>query len=193
MRYYDIEVAGTKRALKLCPINQDLCIAAFLILGDTELTVNCAAALLERAPKYDFLLTAEAKSIPLVQEMARQNGDAHYIVARKGRKLYMDNPICVGVKSITTEKDQKLYVDKEEMDQMRGKRILIVDDVISTGRSLQALEEIAAAAGADVVGKMAVLAEGDAASRTDISYLEKLPLFNAKGEPLPFDQFLRTY
>lgn len=172
MRYYDIEVAGTKRALKLCPINQDLCIAAFLILGDTELTVNCAAALLERAPKYDFLLTAEAKSIPLVQEMARQNGDAHYIVARKGRKLYMDNPI---------------YVDKEEMDQMRGKRILIVDDVISTGRSLQALEEIAAAAGADVVGKMAVLAEGDAASRTDISYLEKLPLFNAKGEPLPFD------
>lgn len=132
MRYYDIEVAGTKRALKLCPINQDLCIAAFLILGDTELTVNCAAALLERAPKYDFLLTAEAKSIPLVQEMARQNGDAHYIVARKGRKLYMDNPICVGVKSITTEKDQKLYVDKEEMDQMRGKRILIVDDVIST-------------------------------------------------------------
>ena len=193
MRYYDIEVAGTKRALKLCPINQDLCIAAFLILGDTELTVNCAAALLERAPKYDFLLTAEAKSIPLVQEMARQNGDAHYIVARKGRKLYMDNPICVGVKSITTEKDQKLYVDKEEMDQMRGKRILIVDDVISTGRSLQALEEIAAAAGADVVGKMAVLAEGDAASRTDISYLEKLPLFNAKGEPLPFDSFLRTY
>lgn len=135
MRYYDIEVAGTKRALKLCPINQDLCIAAFLILGDTELTVNCAAALLERAPKYDFLLTAEAKSIPLVQEMARQNGDAHYIVARKGRKLYMDNPICVGVKSITTEKDQKLYVDQEEMEQMRGKRILIVDDVISTGRS----------------------------------------------------------
>ena len=185
--YYDIEVAGTKRALKLCPINQDLCIAAFLILGDTELTVNCAAALLERAPKYDFLLTAEAKSIPLVQEMARQNGDAHYIVARKGRKLYMDNPICVGVKSITTEKDQKLYVDQEEMEQMRGKRILIVDDVISTGRSLQALEEIAAAAGADVVGKMAVLAEGDAASRTDISYLEKLPLFNGKGEPLPFD------
>jgi len=184
MRYYDIEVAGTKRALKLCPINQDLCIAAFLILGDTELTVNCAAALLERAPKYDFLLTAEAKSIPLVQEMARQNGDAHYIVARKGRKLYMDNPICVGVKSITTEKDQKLYVDQEEMEQMRGKRILIVDDVISTGRSLQALEEIAAAAGADVVGKMAVLAEGDAASRTDI---EKLPLFNGKGEPLPFD------
>lgn len=182
MRYYDIEVAGTKRALKLCPINQDLCIAAFLILG-----VNCAAALLERAPKYDFLLTAEAKSIPLVQEMARQNGDAHYIVARKGRKLYMDNPICVGVKSITTEKDQKLYVDQEEMEQMRGKRILIVDDVISTGRSLQALEEIAAAAGADVVGKMAVLAEGDAASRTDISYLEKLPLFNGKGEPLPFD------
>lgn len=192
MRYYDIEVAGTKRALKLCPINQDLCIAAFLILGDTELTVNCAAALLERAPKYDFLLTAEAKSIPLVQEMARQNGDAHYIVARKGRKLYMDNPICVGVKSITTEKDQKLYVDQEEMEQMRGKRILIVDDVISTGRSLQALEEIAAAAGADVVGKMAVLAEGDAASRTDISYLEKLPLFNGKGEPLPFDYFQRA-
>ena len=119
--------------------------------------------------------------------MARQNGDAHYIVARKGRKLYMDNPICVGVKSITTEKDQKLYVDQEEMEQMRGKRILIVDDVISTGRSLQALEEIAAAAGADVVGKMAVLAEGDAASRTDISYLEKLPLFNGKGEPLSFD------
>lgn len=185
--HYELTVAGTTRSLKLCPINKDLCIAAFLILGDPELTVNCAAALLDMAPKYDFLLTAEAKSIPLIHEMARQNGDAKYIVARKGRKLYMDDPICVGVKSITTEKDQKLYVDREDLDLMRGKRILIVDDVISTGRSLQALEEIAAAAGADVVGKMAVLAEGDAATRNDISFLAPLPLFNSKGEPLPLD------
>lgn len=185
--HYEMTVAGTTRSLKLCPISKDLCIAAFLILGDQELTVNCAAALLERAPKYDYLLTAEAKSIPLVHEMARQNGDHTYIVARKGPKLYMDNPICVGVKSITTENEQKLYLDHKDLDMMRGKRILIVDDVISTGRSLQALEELAAAAGANVVGKMAVLAEGDAAGREDIAYLERLPLFTAKGEPLPFN------
>lgn len=185
--HYEMTVAGTTRALKLCPISKDLCIAAFLILGDQELTVNCAAALLERAPQYDYLLTAEAKSIPLIHEMARQRGDRTYVVARKGPKLYMDNPICVGVKSITTENEQKLYLDRQDMDMMRGKKVLIVDDVISTGRSLQALEELAAGAGAIVVGKMAVLAEGDAANRDDIEYLEKLPLFNAKGEPLPFN------
>ena len=183
---YEIEVAGLKRSLKLCPISQDINISAFIIIGDQELTVKSAEALLKIAPEYDYLLSAEAKGIPLIHEMARQHGDKEYMVARKGIKLYMDNPISVSVKSITTEKDQKLYLDGEQIARMKGKRVLIVDDVISTGRSLEALEELASLAGAQVVGKMAILAEGDAVGRDDIIYLQKLPLFDAKGSPLPF-------
>ena len=183
---YTLHVAGVTRELPICKVNDNLSIAAFVMFSDVELTVACAKAMLAKAPEFDVIVTAEAKGIPLAYEMARESGKP-YIPARKGPKLYMKEPIIVEDKSITTEGQQKLVIDKQDLLNMDGKRILIVDDVISTGRSLQALEEIAAAAGADVVGKMAVLAEGDAASRTDISYLEKLPLFNGKGEPLPFD------
>lgn len=182
---WTLHVAGLERDLQLCPINSELMIGALLILGDTELTVACAAELLKKAPDYDYLLTAEAKAIPLIHEMARQNGDISYFVARKGIKLYMDHPYGVGVKSITTEKDQRLYLDRTQMEAMKGKRVLIVDDVISTGKSLEALERLANAAGANVVGKMSILAEGDAAKRKDITFLEKLPLFNVQGEELP--------
>lgn len=183
--FYEIDVAGVRRSLKLCPITKDLYIAAFLVIGDPELTEKCAAELLKAAPDFDYLLTAEAKGIPLIHEMARQHGDKEYFVARKGAKLYMDHPITVCVKSITTANEQKLFLDEKQVERMRGKRVLIVDDVISTGRSLEALEELALTAGANIVGRMAILAEGEAAKRKDIIFLEKLPLFDAAGNALP--------
>ena len=146
------------------------------MFSDVELTVACATELLKKAPEFDCIVTAECKGIPLAYEMSRQSGKK-YFVARKGAKLYMKDPIKVDVKSITTVNVQSLYLDKSEADQMAGKRILVVDDVISTGESLKALETLLRATEGNVVAKMAVLAEGDAADRTDIIYLEKLPLF----------------
>ena len=179
--YYRMKVAGLERDLPICPVNENLYIAGFVIFGDQELTVACARDLLERAPEYDYIITAEAKGIPLAHEMARQAGDAKYILARKGPKLYMRDIFSVSVNSITTAKEQKLYLDGADAALMQGKRILIVDDVISTGESLKALEALVEKAGGIIAGKMAVLAEGDAQNRADIIYLEKLPLFNADG------------
>lgn len=179
--HYTMNIAGLQRDLPLFPVTDDLYIAAFILLGDQELTVACAKDLLEKAPEYDYLLTAEAKSIPLIHEMARQQGDEQYIVARKGTKVYMESPLKVPVRSITTDRQQYLYLGKQEADAMKGKRILIIDDVISTGESLIALENLVNAAGGTIVGKMAVLAEGDAANREDITVLAPLPLFNADG------------
>lgn len=180
---YSMEIAGVKRSLPLCKVNDELFIAAFVIFGDTELTIACAGALLKKAPDFDCILTAEAKGIPLAYEMARQSGKP-YIVARKMSKLYMSEVFEVQVKSITTSVVQRLYIDKKEADSMTGKRILLVDDVISTGESLLAIEKLAEYAKGTVAGKMAVLAEGDAAARRDIVFLETLPLFNPKGEAL---------
>lgn len=157
-------------------------IGAFVIFGDQELTVASAGALLEIAPEYDYLISAEAKGIPLVHEMARQHGDKKYFLARKAPKLYMTGVFEVNVRSITTAKEQKLYLDTADAELMKGKRILIVDDVISTGESLYAIEQLVNQAGGIVCGKLCILAEGDAQERTDIKYLEKLPLFNSKGE-----------
>ncbi len=182
--YYRMTVAGLERDLPICPLNDKLSIAGFVIFGDQELTVECARALLERAPEYDYILTAEAKGIPLAHEMARQAGDAKYILARKGPKLYMRDVFSVTVQSITTAKEQKLYLDGADAALMKGKRILIVDDVISTGESLKALEALVEKAGGNICGKMAILAEGDAQSRADLIYLEKLPLFHADGTVL---------
>ena len=178
---YTMNIAGLERHLPLCKVTDELYIAAFILLGDQEITVACAKALLEKAPEYDYLLTAEAKSIPLIHEMARQHGDQQYMVARKGTKVYMQNYLEVPVRSITTDRQQYLYLDGAEAQAMKGKRILIIDDVISTGESLTALETLVNTAGGTIVGKMAVLAEGDAAAREDIIYLEPLPLFNADG------------
>ena len=179
---HTMTIAGLERDLPICRVTDDLYIGAFVIFGDCELTTACAAELLKRAPEYDYIITAESKGIPLAQEMARLNGDAKWMLARKGVKLYMQDVLCVEVKSITTTAVQKLYLDGNDAAMMRGKRVLIVDDVISTGESLHALEELVKAAGGEIVGKMAILAEGDAQERKDIIYLEKLPLFNAKGE-----------
>ena len=176
MDAYRITINGVTRDLPICKVNDKLDIAAFVIFGDVEMTVAGAEGLLRKTPDFDFIITAEAKGIPLGYEMARQSGRP-YFVARKGTKLYMKEVFGVDVRSITTDRDQHLYLDKAEADQMNGKKVLIVDDVISTGESLKALEKLCTAAGAEVVGKAAILAEGDAADRDDIIYLEPLPLF----------------
>ena len=178
---YPMEVAGVKRELPICRVNDALYIAGFVVFGDQELTVACARALLEKAPEYDYLITAEAKGIPLAHEMARQSGAQKYFLARKAPKLYMTGVFSSTVKSITTEKEQTLYLDTADAELMKGKKILIVDDVISTGESLRALETLVEKAGGIIAGRMAVLAEGDAQDRPDIIYLEKLPLFNPDG------------
>lgn len=182
--HYTMNIAGCERHLPLCPLNENLMIGAFVIFGDQELTVASAKALLEIAPEYDYLISAEAKGIPLVHEMARQNGDKKYFLARKAPKLYMTGVFEVNVRSITTAKEQKLYLDTADAELMKGKKILIVDDVISTGESLYAIEQLVEKAGGIICGKMAILAEGDATTREDIKYLEKLPLFTSDGKAI---------
>ena len=178
---YRMTIAGLERDLPICKVTDTLYIAGFVIFGDQELTVACARELLKKAPEYDYILTAEAKGIPLAHEMARQAGDAKYILARKGPKLYMRDIFEVSVRSITTAKEQKLYLDGADAELMKGRRILLVDDVISTGESLRALEALVEKAGGNICGRMAILAEGDAQDREDLVYLEKLPLFNPDG------------
>ncbi|MBQ8836596.1 MAG: adenine phosphoribosyltransferase [Clostridia bacterium] len=181
---YKMNIAGVERALPLCPLNEKLQIGAFVMFGDVELTVACAKALLAKAPEYDVLITAESKGIPLAYEMARQRGGERYLLARKAPKLYMRDVLKCEVQSITTAAKQVLYLDGYDADYMKGKRVLIVDDVISTGESLNAIVKLVEQAGGNIVGKMAVLAEGDAADRKDIIFLEKLPLFDTEGKAL---------
>ena len=179
--FYKIKVAGLERELPLCKVNDELYIGAFVIFGDVELTCSCARDLLKVAPPHDIMITAESKGIPLLFEMARQSGENKYLIARKAPKLYMKDIFSTEVHSISTAKKQTLYIDGEDAKLMNGKRVLIIDDVISTGESLRAVEKLVRQAGGNVVGKMAILAEGDAQYRDDIIYLEKLPLFNPDG------------
>ena len=183
MHTYSLTVAGLHRELPICKVTDDLHIGAFICFGDAELTVACAKAMLEllEPGSYDYLFTAEAKSIPLIHEMARQSGAKKYFIARKGEKVYMPDPIHVEDKSITTAGVQKLYLGRDDADLIRGKRIVLMDDVISTGGSLHAMEELVKMAGGTVVDRIAVLAEGGAADRKDIKYLNVLPVFNADG------------
>ena len=173
---YSIEIAGVKRDLPICKVDDHMSIAAFVMFSDVEITVAAAKALLEKVPEFDIILTAESKGIPLAYEMSRQCGKK-YILARKMSKLYMKNPFSVSVKSITTQRVQTLYLDESEAAEMKGKRILIVDDVVSTGGSLDAMEYLARHTEGEIVGKAFVLAEGDAKNRDDIIFLEPLPLF----------------
>ena len=179
--YYEIEIAGLKRKLPLCPITDSLYIGAFIMFGDVEITRAAATELLKIAPEHDIMITAESKGIPLVYEMARQSNAENYLLARKTPKLYMRNIFSVEVKSITHATVQTLYLDGDDAEAMRGERVLIVDDVVSTGESLRALETLVTKAGGIIAGKMCVLAEGDAANRDDIKYLSVLPVFNADG------------
>ena len=180
---YEMDIAGLKRELPLCRVTDDPYIGAFVMFGDVELTVHCAAELLKRAPEYDYIIAPEAKAIPLLYEMARQSGAEKYFLARKGAKAYMTGVFEVEVRSITTMHIQKLVIDTADAELIKGKRMLIIDDVISTGESLHAMEELVTRAGGIIAGKMAVLAEGDAYNRSDIITLGKLPLFNPDGTP----------
>lgn len=179
--FYEMEIAGLKRKLQLFPVSDELSIAAFILFGDVEITEAAAKELLSMAPQFDIILTAEAKSIPLAYEMAKQTGNNNYIIARKGIKVYMEDVISTEVDSITTQHTQTLYLGKKEVDAVKGRRVLIVDDVISTGASLESMEQLVEKAGGKIAGKMAILAEGDAMDRNDIIALKKLPLFNADG------------
>ncbi len=174
--FYELEIAGLKRQLQKFPVSDTLDIAAFILFGDVELTEACAKALLEKAPEFDYIVTPEAKSIPLAYEMSRMSGKK-YIVVRKGVKVYMDRPEKVTDQSITTQKEQALYLGHEDGDLLDGKRVLIVDDVVSSGGSLTAVKELLAKFNANVVASCFPVAEGDAADRDDIIYLAELPLF----------------
>lgn len=181
---YEMEIAGCKRQLELFKINDKISIAAFILFGDVEITKASAAELLKIAPEHDIMITAESKSIPLIYEMARLENADNYIIARKAPKLYMNDVISAEVKSITTAKVQTLCLGSNDVAALKGKRVLIVDDVISTGESLKTLELLVEKAGGNIVGKIAVLAEGEAADRDDILFLEKLPLFDNEGNAL---------
>lgn len=181
---YILKIAGLERCLSLVPISKSLKIASFVILGDVALTVKCASELVKRAPDFDVMITAEAKGIPLIHEVARQKGMQKYIIARKSIKVYMDAPYSINMSSITTGKEQTLYLDKADMESMKGKKVLIIDDVISTGESLKAIQKLVIESGGIVTSSMAILAEGDAKYRDDIIYLEHLPLFDYEGNPV---------
>ena len=182
--YYRMKVAGLERDLPLCPISNKLMIGAFVIFGDPELTTACARELLARCPEHDVMITAESKGIPLICEMSRLQGNERYVLARKAPKLYMKNVLKVNVNSITTDHQQTLCLDGADAAYMKGKKVVIVDDVISTGESLRAMEALLEQVGCEIVGRMAILAEGDATTRDDLIYLEKLPLFNSEGQPI---------
>lgn len=176
-QYYTLEVAGVTRQLPIMKISEKLAIASFVILGDCELVVKAAPQLAKRLPQVDYIVTAEAKGIPLVHELCRLLNLPYYIVARKSIKPYMSHPLTDEVVSITTQKAQTLCLDGKDARLLAGKRVAIVDDVISTGESLHAIERLVEKAGGEIVAKAAILAEGDAAKRTDIIFLESLPLF----------------
>ncbi len=177
---YTIDIAGMKCDLPLCPVTDDLYIGAFVMFGKVDLTVHTARELLSRVPEFDYIVAPEAKSIPLAYEMSRQSGK-EYLIARKKAKAYMTGIFEVKVQSITTQGEQTLIIDTADAEKISGKRIAIVDDVISTGESLRATEELVRQAGGQIVAKLAVLAEGDAANRPDIIVLAPLPLFNPDG------------
>lgn len=181
--HYTIDIAGLKRDLKLFPVSEQTMIAALILFGDVELTTHCAKELLKKAPEFDIILTAEAKSIPLAYEMARQKQMNDYVVARKVQKVYMGDTVQAQLQSITTRGSQKLYLGREDFKKLTNKKVLIVDDVVSTGDSLHALEMLADTAHSTIVGKMAILGEGDSQSREDVITLGKLPLFDAQGNP----------
>ena len=181
---YRIKVAGVERDLPLCPIGENLNIAAFILFGDVELTERCAEELAKLAPEHDVMITAESKGIPLIHAMARYMDENRYVLARKSVKLYMSDVVKCETQSITTAAKQTLYLDGKDAEFLNGKKVLIVDDVISTGGSLLSLENLVEQSGGNVVGKLTILAEGEAADRKDIVFLEKLPLFDGSGNPI---------
>ena len=177
MKTYTLNVAGLTRELPIIKLSYDLSIASFVILGDTEIVRKTAPIIAKKLPEVDFIVTADAKVIPLAYEISRVLNLNEYVVDRKSVKAYMEEPIEVEVNSITTTNSQKLYLNNQDAKKIKGKRVALVDDVISTGQSLKALERLVEKAGGKVVAKAAILAEGDAKNRKDIIFLEALPTF----------------
>ena len=177
MKTYTLHVAGLTRELPIIKLSYDLSIASFVILGDTEIVRKTAPIIAKKLPEVDLIVTAEAKGIPLAYEISKVLNLNEYVVARKSVKAYMEESIEVEVNSITTTNSQKLYLNNRDAKKIKGKRIALVDDVISTGQSLKALERLVEKAGGKVLAKAAILAEGDAKDRKDIIFLEALPTY----------------
>ena len=177
MKTYTLHVAGLTRELPIIKLSYDLSIASFVILGDTEIVKKTAPMIAKKLPEVDLIVTAEAKGIPLAYEISKVLNLNEYVVARKSVKAYMEESIEVEVNSITTTNSQKLYLNNQDAKKIKGKRVALVDDVISTGQSLKALERLVEKAGGKVLAKAAILAEGDAKDRKDIIFLEALPVF----------------
>lgn len=182
MKYFDFEICGLTRKLPYVQISDKLRLASFVCLSDTELVQTVAPELVKRLPEVDYLMTAEAKGICLTYEMSRIMGMKEFIVARKSRKPYMVNPVSHHVFSITTQKDQTLWLDGCDADKIRGKRVALIDDVIATGESLAAIESLAQTAGANVVARAAILAELGAVNRKDIIYLKEHYVFRVNPD-----------
>ncbi|MDR0426369.1 MAG: adenine phosphoribosyltransferase [Clostridiales bacterium] len=177
---YTIDICGRKVELPLLAISPDVTIAFFNLHGNRELTDYCGLKLAEKIIplEAEVLITAESKGLQLTHVIAGRLGHAYYAVARKSKKLYMQDGISAEVKSITTKEKQTFYLSAHDVSLIRNKRVAIVDDVVSTGGSLAALELLVARAGGRVAVKAAVLAEGEAAARADLTYLAALPLFH---------------
>jgi adenine phosphoribosyltransferase len=183
MNTYTLNICGLIRELPIVPIDDDLSIASFVILGDTELETTVAPVLADKLPEFDVLISAEAKGIPLIQEISRLF-KMNYVVARKSIKAYMTDPVVTEVDSITTEEEQILCLNKPKVETIKDSRVVIIDDVVSTGASIAAIEDLVEKAGGEVAAKAAILAEGEARGREDIIYLEELPLFAGDGKEL---------
>ena len=179
MKTFELQVGPLTRRLPILPINETTAIASFVLLGDAELTDYAAQALAQRVPaNFDYFVTLESKGIPLAQELSRVTDHPQFVVLRKNVKDYMVAPLTVPVKAITTSAPQQLVLDGTDADRLVAKRVVIVDEVISSGGSLTAAKTLLEKAGATVVGQMAILAEGEAVSRQDIDFLAELPLFS---------------
>ncbi len=177
MNYFEVDLKGYKAELPILPLPSGVNIAFFNLHGNAEMTEHCGKELAKMMDGVDVLITAESKGLQLTHVMARELGHHYYAVARKSKKLYMQDGIETEIKSsITTGQVQKLYLSRFDVDLLKGKRVGIVDDVVSTGNSLEGLEQLVRLAGGTIVKKAFVLAEGDAAKRDDIIYLGTIPL-----------------
>ena len=178
MKYYTVDLNGFEANLPILQLPSGIGIAFFNLHGDSALTEHCAKELAKQLTDCDVLVTAESKGLQLTHCIARELGHRYYAVARKSKKLYMQDGIEVSISSsITTGKEQKLYLSKHDVDLLKGKKVAIIDDVVSTGASLEGLEKIVELSGGIIHKKAFVLAEADAANRTDILYLGTIPLF----------------
>ena len=182
MQKYRITVGNQTRDLPLNPISDDTAIASFVLLGDDAMSKTAAELLIQRLPKkFDYVVTVESKGIILAHDISLITNHPRSFVIRKSVKSYMENPLPTTVDSITTKGQQQLVLDGADAAELKGKSVVLVDDVVSTGGSLKSAEKLLNLAGCQIIAKAAILAEGAAAERDDVIFLGKLPLFNLDG------------